>query len=90
MERAVQIEPTWILAACAIIGLLITWTTTVIGAALWVVGKINKVKSDILKDFSAKHEENRVRVDAIQALVIRHETILDPEFNGSGHRMSKR
>lgn len=85
-----QIEPTWVLAICATIGLLITWTTTVIGAALWVSGKIDKVKTAILKDISVKHEENRVRVDAIQALVIRHETILDPEFNGSGHYRAQR
>jgi len=87
----VQIEPTWILAICAGVTLLILWTSTVIGAALWVVGKINKVKTEILKDFEVKHSENRVRVDALQELVIRHDTILDPEFNGSGtHRMVHR
>ena len=86
-----KVDATWVLAICAVIGLLITWTTTVIGAALWVSGKIEKVKTAILKDISTKHEENRHRVDALQALVIRHETILDPEFNGSGHvRMSQR
>jgi len=77
-------DPQWIIAGAAAVTLLITWTSTVVGAALWVVGKINKVKAEILADINTKHNENRIRVDAMQALLIRHDTILDPEFNGSG------
>jgi len=77
-------DPNWVIAGCAAVGLLITWTTTMVTAALWVVTKINKVKTEILADIKAKHEENRVRVDAMQTLLIRHDTILDPEFNGTG------
>lgn len=85
-----QIDPTWVLAICAAVGLLITWTTTVITAALWVAGKINKVKDEILADFDLKHAENARKVAALETLVIRHDTILDPEFNGGGHRAMHR
>ncbi len=85
-----QIDPTWVVAICAAAGLLITWTSTVIGAALWVVSKINAIKKEILADFEVKHQENTRKVAALETLVIRHDTILDPEFNGSGHRISKR
>lgn len=81
-------DPQWIIAACAAAGLMITWTTTIVGAALWVVNKIGKMKQEILADFHAKHQENTRKVAALETLVIRHDTILDPEFNGSG-RMSR-
>ena len=83
-------DPQWIIAACAAVGLLITWTSTVVGAALWVAGKINKMKQEILADFEAKHTENTRKVAALETLVIRHDTILDPEFNGSGRSRSGR
>jgi len=78
-----KMDPQWIIAACAAVGLLITWTGTTAGAALWVLSRINDMKKEILADSKAKHDENRVRVDAIQKLVIRHDTMLDPQFNGS-------
>jgi len=78
------LDPQWIIAGAAAVTLLITWTSTVVGAALWVVGRINKVKTEILDDIKAKHDENRIRVNAMQELLIRHDTILDPEFNGTG------
>jgi len=31
-------DPQWIIAGAAAVTLLITWTSTVVGAALWVVG----------------------------------------------------
>jgi len=77
-------EPQWIMVAIASVGLMITWTSTMIGGAIWIVSKINKVKADILADINMKHNENRMRVDAMQALLIRHDTILDPQFNGDG------
>ena len=84
-------DPQWIIAACAAVGLLITWTGTTAGAALWVLSRINDMKKEILADSKAKHDENRVRVDAMQHLVIRHETMLAPEFDGSasGHRRAR-
>jgi len=83
-------DPQWIIAACTAVGAMITWTSTMIGAAIWIVSKINKVKTEILTDINAKHNENRIRVDAMQTLLIRHETILDPEFNGTGRHRSAR
>jgi hypothetical protein len=77
-------DPQWIIAICAGITLLILWSTTIIGAALWLMGKLKEMKEEILEDFDAKHRENSKKVDALEVLVIRHETILEPEFNGGG------
>lgn len=78
------LSPEWILAICAGVGLLITWTSTVIGAAIWLMSKLKEMKEEILQDFDTKHKENNLKVEALQVLVTRHETILEPEFNGSG------
>lgn len=77
-------DPQWIVAACAAATLLITWTGTTVGVAIWILSRINGMKEEILEDFQKKHDENAIKVDAIRELVIRHDTILDPEFNGSG------
>lgn len=77
-------DPQWIVAVCAAAGLLITWTTTIAGAVIWVVRRLDSMKKEILDDFKAKHEENNRKVAALETLVIRHDTILDPEFNGTG------
>jgi hypothetical protein len=82
-----RMDPQWIIAACAAAGLLITWTTTVASAALWLLGRLNKMKKEILDDFQKKHDENAVKVEAIRTLVIRHDTLLDPEFNGGGQQI---
>lgn len=76
--------PEWIIAICAGVTLLILWTSTVIGAAIWLMGKLKELKDEILDDFNAKHSANDETVKALEALVIRHDLILDPEFNGSG------
>lgn len=76
--------PEWIVAICAGVTLLILWTGTVIGGAVWLMGKLKEVKDEILQDFNAKHNANGETVKALEALVIRHDLILDPEFNGSG------
>lgn len=78
------LSPEWILAICAGVGLLITWTSTVIGAAIWLMSKLKEMKEEILTDFDTKHKENNLKVEALQVLVTRHETILEPEFNGGG------
>jgi hypothetical protein len=78
------LDPQWIAAICAGITLLILWSTTIIGAAIWLMGKLNELKKEILADFQVKHDENSKKVAALETLVIRHDTILDPEFNGSG------
>lgn len=76
-------DPQWIIAGCSVTALLITWTGTTAGIAVWVLSRLNEMKKEILADSKSKHDENRVRVDAIQQLVIRHDTMLDPEFNGT-------
>lgn len=82
-------DPQWIIALCAAAGLLITWTSSIAGAAIWLMRRLDSIKREILADFHAKHEENNRKVAALETLVIRHDTMLDPEFNGSG-RASRR
>ena len=77
-------DPTWIIAACAAATLLITWTTSIATAVIWLMRRLDAMKKEILADFKAKHEENAIKVEALRTLVIRHDTILDPEFNGAG------
>jgi hypothetical protein len=79
-----QMDPQWIVAICAGVTLLILWSTTIIGAAIWLMGKLKEIKEEILADFQTKHNENALKVAALETLVIRHDTILDPEFNGTG------
>jgi hypothetical protein len=77
-------NPEWIIAICAGVTLLILWTTTVIGGAVWLMRQFKTLKDEILQDFNAKHATNATTVKALEALVIRHDLILEPEFNGSG------
>lgn len=81
--------PEWIVAICAGVTLLILWTSTVIGGAIWLMSKLKDLKDEILSDFNAKHEANAQTVKALQVLVIRHETMLEPEFNGMGNKSSR-
>lgn len=74
----------WIVAICAVITLLILWSSTVIGGALWLMKQLKDLKTEILADFDLKHQENSRKVAALETLVIRHDTILEPEFNGAG------
>ncbi len=77
-------DPAWIAAICAVVTLLILWTTTVIGGAIWLMRQFRDLKQEILSDFDKKHSANTQTVHALEALVIRHDLILEPEFNGSG------
>lgn len=77
-------NPEWIVAICAGVTLLILWTSTVIGAAIWLMRQFKTLKEEILKDLDKKHQANETTVKALEALVIRHDLILEPEFNGSG------
>lgn len=83
--------PEWIVAICAGVTLLILWTTTVIGGVVWLNGQFKSVKKEILDDFNAKHGDNERTVKAMEALVMRHDLLLEPEFNGSGrsHYLAK-
>lgn len=77
-------SPSWIAAICAAITLLILWTSTVIGGAVWLMRQFKALKEEILSDFEVKHSANATTVKALEALVMRHDIILEPEFNGSG------
>lgn len=79
-----NLNPEWIVAGCAVITLCIMWTSTVIGGMIWLARRFDSLKSEILAEFQTKHEENSQTVKALEALVMRHDIILDPEFNGSG------
>src|SRR5262245_9300883 len=52
------VDPQWITAACAAAGLLITWTTSTAGAAIWLMRRLDAIKKEILDDFDQKHSEN--------------------------------
>lgn len=82
-------NPEWIVAICTGVALLILWTSTVIGAAIWLMGKLKELKDEILSDFNAKHQANEQTVKAIEALVMRHDIQLNPEFNGTGKHVSR-
>jgi hypothetical protein len=84
-----DVKPEWIIAGCAGLGLLITWTSTVIGAAIWLMRRLDKLKEEILADFQTKHDANAQTVEALKVLVIRHDVQLNPEFNGTGSRIAR-
>lgn len=77
-------NPEWIIAICAGVTLLVLWTSTAITAAVWLMRQLKTLKEEILEDFNMKHKDNEMTVKALEALVIRHDLILEPEFNGSG------
>lgn len=77
-------DPQWILAICAVITLVIFWSATVVGVGIWLMQKLKELKDEILADFKVKHEENSRKVQAMEVLVMRHDLILEPEFNGTG------
>lgn len=60
----------------------VLWTATILGLWSSISKQLNNMRDALLKDFNSKHEANQLKVDALTALVIRHDTILDPEFNG--------
>jgi hypothetical protein len=82
----------WVLAIFAGITLLILWTTTVIGAAIWLMRQLKTLKEEILGELDRKHLANAQNTKALEELVMRHDLILEPEFNGSGRSsyMNKR
>ena len=67
-------------AICAGVTLLILWTGTVIGAVNWISKRIKDAKTEILADFDRKYEDNSRTIKALEVLVIRHDTWLNPEF----------
>jgi hypothetical protein len=66
--------------------LLLYFSATLVGAIIAIFKKIDNAQKAILEDVNRKHEENRIRVDALQTLVIRHDTILSPEFSNGKFR----
>lgn len=60
---------------------MVFWTATVLGLAAWISTKLENLRDGLIANFDAKHSANQQRYDAVNALVIRHETILNPEFN---------
>lgn len=83
------LSPEWIVAICAAVTLLILWSTTIIGGALWLMRQLKDLKTEILNDFNEKHQANAQTVKALESLVIRHDVQLNPEFNGSGRAAHK-
>lgn len=82
-------NPEWIVAGCALATLLILWTGTTVGVIVWLNKQFKSVKKEILEDFNMKHNANAITVEALQALVMRHDILLNPEFNGTGKHSSR-
>jgi hypothetical protein len=82
-KRAMWQTPEFYVAVFAGITLIIYFTTVIVGAAISIFRKIDKMKSEILTDVNVKHRENDARYQALNALVIRHDVQLNPEFNGN-------
>jgi hypothetical protein len=76
-------------AVFAGVTLLILWSTTLAGAVVWIVNRISKAKEEIMADFNTKHEANLQTVKALETLVIRHDVMLNSEFNGYGKGTSR-
>jgi hypothetical protein len=89
-EPEMKMDPQWIIAVCAAATLLITWTGSIAGGVVWLMRRLDAIKKEILLDFHTKHEENTKKVAALETLVISHDTILDPEFNGTGAKVRSR
>ena len=60
--------------------LFILWTVTVLGGGVWLMSQLKTLKTEILADFDSKHKANEMTVKALNELVIRHDTILNPEW----------
>jgi cytoskeletal protein RodZ len=70
--------------------LLILYTVTVLGGAMWLTNLVQTTKKEILTEFNVKHAENEQTVKALHTLVIRHDVLLNEEFtrssrNGANH-----
>lgn len=76
--------PEIITALCAVATLVIYFTASLIGAVVALYRKLDATRDDILKDVQEKHEANRVRYDALNVLVMRHDLVLNPEFSDNG------
>jgi len=86
-------DPQWIIAGAAAVTLIMAWTSSVASVVIWLTKRLDAIKKEILDDSKAKHAENKLRVDAMQELLIRHDTLLNPEFNGRAgstrHRVAR-
>lgn len=63
--------------------LMIYYTFTTVVAVVFLWKKLDQTRDTILADVNKKHEQNDARWNATNALVIRHDTMLNPEFNGN-------
>lgn len=73
----------WFEAICAGVTLLILWSVTVIGGTVWLSNRLTELKDEIIQDFDKKHAANQTRYDALNTIVIRHDTILNPEWRSA-------
>lgn len=79
-----SLDPQWIIAGCAVVTLAVLLGSTLVGIAIWLEKRLRGIEQRLMRHVDEKHKENQLRYDALAVLVMRHDTILDPEFNGSG------
>ncbi len=78
-------DPNLLQAIFAGVTLLILWSGTVLGAGIWIMNQMRRMKEEILTDFNSKHASNAQTVKALEVLVIRHDVLLNPEFGARGN-----
>ena len=85
-----KMDPQWIVAICAGVTLLILWTSTIIGGAVWLMDKLNKLKTEILDDFNLKRRGQRGERegDAGGVGALRHDILLNPG-RGTGKHIAR-
>jgi hypothetical protein len=71
------------------VSLLIVYTVTILGGATWLNNKFQAMKNEIIADFNAKHASNAETVKALEVLVIRHDTMLNPEWRSESYHRQR-
>jgi len=77
-------DPGWVIAGCAAVTLVIFWTVQAIIGSIWLMRQLSSLERRIIDDLDRKHNSNVAVLHAMEKLVMRHDFILEPEFNGSG------
>lgn len=59
---------------------VLLYSGTLVGVVVWIQRRIEENRRELQKDFDRKHLENSRTMRALEALVLRHDTLLNPEW----------
>lgn len=62
---------------------VILYSGTLVGVVVWIQRRIEENRRELQKDFDRKHLENSRIMRALEALVLRHDVLLNPEWRTS-------